>query len=81
MISTSPTLSVKFLLLYINHIELFYPICGAIYIPCVVSTLNSVGTPTSIHLLFYVILFENVMSLHRTKGTFIGLLDAKRSTE
>lgn len=31
--------------------------------------------------MFYWILFENVMSLHRTKATFIGLLDAKRSNE
>lgn len=35
----------------------------------------------SIHLLFYWILFENVMSLHRTKATFIGLLEAGRANE
>lgn len=61
--------------------EVEVPVWGAIYIPCVITTLNSVGTPRSIHLLFYWILFENVMSLHRTKATFIGLLDAKRSNE
>ncbi|KAL8193642.1 hypothetical protein R6Q57_026777 [Mikania cordata] len=61
--------------------EVEVPIWGAIYIPCIITTLNSVGTPRSIHLLFYWILFENVMSLHRTKATFIGLLDAKRSNE
>lgn len=61
--------------------EVDVPIWGAIYIPCIITTLNSVGTPRSIHLLFYWILFENVMSLHRTKATFIGLLDAKRSNE
>ncbi|GJY57913.1 hypothetical protein Tco_0457805 [Tanacetum coccineum] len=61
--------------------EVEVPVWGAIYIPCIITTLNSVGTPRSIHLLFYWILFENVMSLHRTKATFIGLLDAKRSNE
>lgn len=35
----------------------------------------------SVHLLFYWILFENVMSLHRTKATFIGLLEAGRANE
>ena len=35
----------------------------------------------SIHLLFYWILFENVMSLHRTKATLIGLLEAGRANE
>ena len=35
----------------------------------------------SIHLLFYWILFENVMSMHRTKATWIGLLEAGRANE
>lgn len=61
--------------------EVEVPKWGAIYIPCIITTLNSVGTPRSIHLLFYWILFENVMSLHRTKATFIGLLEAKRANE
>ncbi|XP_024985956.1 glucomannan 4-beta-mannosyltransferase 2-like isoform X2 [Cynara cardunculus var. scolymus] len=61
--------------------EVHIPTWGSIYIPCIITTLNAVGTPRSIHLLFYWILFENVMSLHRTKATFIGLLDAKRSNE
>lgn len=38
-------------------------------------------TTRSIHLLFYWILFENVMSLHRTKATLIGLLEAGRANE
>nr|GMD28453.1 glucomannan 4-beta-mannosyltransferase 2-like [Ipomoea batatas] len=61
--------------------EVEIPKWGAIYIPCIITTLNSVGTPRSIHLLFYWILFENVMSFHRTKATFIGLLEAKRANE
>lgn len=35
----------------------------------------------SLHLLVFWILFENVMSLHRTKATFIGLLDGVRVNE
>ncbi|KAK8601720.1 hypothetical protein V6N12_051548 [Hibiscus sabdariffa] len=61
--------------------EVKVPIWGAVYIPSVITILNSVGTPRSIHLLFYWILFENVMSLHRTKATFIGLLEAGRVNE
>ncbi|KAK8598659.1 hypothetical protein V6N13_094623 [Hibiscus sabdariffa] len=61
--------------------EVKVPIWGAVYIPSVITILNSVGTPRSIHLLFYWILFENVMSLHRTKATFIGLFEAGRANE
>ncbi|KAI9080137.1 hypothetical protein K1719_037815 [Acacia pycnantha] len=61
--------------------EVHVPIWGAVYIPSIITILNSVGTPRSVHLLFYWILFENVMSLHRTKATFIGLLEAGRANE
>ncbi|KAK7262210.1 hypothetical protein RJT34_29773 [Clitoria ternatea] len=61
--------------------EVHVPIWGAVYIPSVITILNSVGTPRSIHLLFYWILFENVMSLHRTKATLIGLLEYGRANE
>ncbi|KAH7542046.1 hypothetical protein FEM48_Zijuj02G0031900 [Ziziphus jujuba var. spinosa] len=61
--------------------EVYVPIWGAVYIPSIITILNSVGTPRSIHLLFYWILFENVMSLHRTKATLIGLLEAGRANE
>ncbi|MED6206029.1 Glucomannan 4-beta-mannosyltransferase 2 [Stylosanthes scabra] len=61
--------------------EVHVPIWGAVYIPSIITILNSVGTPRSIHLLFYWILFENVMSLHRTKATIIGLLEAGRANE
>ncbi|XP_068310778.1 glucomannan 4-beta-mannosyltransferase 2-like [Pyrus communis] len=61
--------------------EVYVPIWGAVYIPSIITILNSVGTPRSIHLLFYWILFENVMSLHRTKATLIGLLETARSNE
>ncbi|XP_019453901.1 PREDICTED: glucomannan 4-beta-mannosyltransferase 2-like [Lupinus angustifolius] len=61
--------------------EVHVPIWGAVYIPSIITILNSVGTPRSIHLLFYWILFENVMSLHRTKATLIGLFEAGRVNE
>ncbi|KAD7479962.1 hypothetical protein E3N88_03098 [Mikania micrantha] len=56
--------------------EVQVPKWGAVYIPSIISLLNAVGTPRSFHLLVFWILFENVMSLHRTKGTFIGLFEA-----
>ncbi|GKV34269.1 hypothetical protein SLEP1_g42653 [Rubroshorea leprosula] len=61
--------------------EVVVPKWGAVYIPSIITLLNAVGTPRSIHLLVFWILFENVMSLHRTKGTFIGLLEAGRVNE
>ena len=35
----------------------------------------------SLHLIVFWILFENVMSLHRTKATFVGLFDLGRVNE
>ncbi|XP_031500146.1 glucomannan 4-beta-mannosyltransferase 9 [Nymphaea colorata] len=57
------------------------PKWGAVYIPSAITILNALSTPRSIHLLVFWILFENVMSLHRTKATFIGLLEAGRVNE
>lgn len=61
--------------------EVEVPKWGAVYIPAIITLLNAVGTPRSLHLLVFWILFENVMSLHRTKATFIGLLEAGRVNE
>nr|XP_027104838.1 glucomannan 4-beta-mannosyltransferase 9-like isoform X2 [Coffea arabica] len=61
--------------------EVQVPVWGAVYIPSVITLLNAVGTPRSFHLVIFWILFENVMSLHRTKATFIGLLEAGRVNE
>ncbi|KAI3871510.1 hypothetical protein MKW98_011565 [Papaver atlanticum] len=55
--------------------EVEIPKWAAIYIPCVITILNAFGTPRSVHLLAFWILFENVMSMNRTKATFIGLLE------
>lgn len=61
--------------------EIQVPKWGAVYIPTTITLLNAVGTPRSLHLVVFWILFENVMSLHRTKATFIGLLEAGRVNE
>ncbi|KAF9591110.1 hypothetical protein IFM89_002065 [Coptis chinensis] len=61
--------------------EVEIPMWGAVYIPCIITLLNAVGSPRSVHLLFFWILFENVMSLHRTKATLIGLLETGRVNE
>ncbi|CAA7400204.1 unnamed protein product [Spirodela intermedia] len=61
--------------------EVEIPKWGAVYIPSLITLINAVGTPRSLHLLVFWILFENVMSLHRTKATFIGLLEAGRVNE
>ncbi|CAM0909934.1 unnamed protein product [Alopecurus aequalis] len=61
--------------------EIEIPRWGYVYIPSIITLLNAVGTPRSIHLVIFWVLFENVMSLHRTKATFIGLLEAGRVNE
>lgn len=53
----------------------------AVYIPAIITVLNCVTTPRSMHLLIFWILFENVMSMHRVKATIIGLLEANRVNE
>ncbi|XP_054797306.1 probable glucomannan 4-beta-mannosyltransferase 9 [Prosopis cineraria] len=61
--------------------EVEVPKWGAVYIPSIITLLNAVGTPRSLHLLVFWVLFENVMSMHRTKATLIGLLEAGRANE
>ncbi|CAL9753048.1 unnamed protein product [Musa acuminata subsp. burmannicoides] len=61
--------------------EVEVPNWGLVYIPSTITLLNAVGTPRSLHLLVFWILFENVMSLHRAKATLIGLLEAGRVNE
>uniref|UniRef100_A0A8R7R7Q0 Glycosyltransferase 2-like domain-containing protein n=1 Tax=Triticum urartu TaxID=4572 RepID=A0A8R7R7Q0_TRIUA len=56
--------------------EVEVPKWGCVYIPTIITLLNAVGTPRSVHLVVFWVLFENVMSLHRAKATFIGLLEA-----
>ncbi|KAE8767352.1 mannan synthase 1-like [Hordeum vulgare] len=53
----------------------------AMYVPAIITLLNAVCTPRSWHLLVFWILFENVMSMHRSKATVIGLVEASRANE
>jgi beta-mannan synthase len=55
--------------------EVEMPLWGAIYIPSLITLMNGVATPKSLHLLVFWVVFENVMSLHRTRATLIGLFD------
>ncbi|KAH7855370.1 hypothetical protein Vadar_024115 [Vaccinium darrowii] len=61
--------------------EVHLPKPIAIYIPATITILNAACTPRSMHLLVFWILFENVMSLHRSKAAIIGLLEANRVNE
>ncbi|KAH7855010.1 hypothetical protein Vadar_020231 [Vaccinium darrowii] len=61
--------------------EVHLPKPIAIYIPVTITILNAACTPRSMHLLVCWILFENVMSLHRSKAAIIGLLEANRVNE
>ncbi|ONK73850.1 uncharacterized protein A4U43_C03F220 [Asparagus officinalis] len=61
--------------------EVEIPKWGMVYLPTTITLLNCVGTPRSIHLVIFWVLFENVMALHRCKAVFIGLLEAGRANE
>ncbi|XP_008783951.3 glucomannan 4-beta-mannosyltransferase 1-like [Phoenix dactylifera] len=61
--------------------EVEIPKWGVVYVPTTITLLNSVGTPSSFHLIIFWVLFENVMSLHRCKAVLIGLLEAGRANE
>ena len=66
----SSTLKVPVLSIIIFAFQIWY-----IYLKINIKT---IGWGRSVHLIVFWILFENVMSLHRTKATFIGLLEAGR---
>uniref|UniRef100_A0A0D9XH44 Glucomannan synthase n=1 Tax=Leersia perrieri TaxID=77586 RepID=A0A0D9XH44_9ORYZ len=53
----------------------------ALYVPALITLLNAACTPRSWHLIVFWILFENVMSMHRSKATLVGLLEATRANE
>ncbi|CAL0321247.1 unnamed protein product [Lupinus luteus] len=64
---------------FVQEVEV--PKWGAFYIPSIVTLLNAVGTPRSLYLLVFWVLFENVMSMHRTMATIMGLLEVGRVNE
>ncbi|XP_073000593.1 probable glucomannan 4-beta-mannosyltransferase 3 isoform X1 [Typha latifolia] len=55
--------------------EVTIPVWGTVYIPTAITLLNAIRNPSSIHLIPFWVLFENVMSMHRMKATMIGLLE------
>ncbi|XP_020693939.1 glucomannan 4-beta-mannosyltransferase 1 [Dendrobium catenatum] len=61
--------------------EIKIPKWALVHVPTAITLLNAVGTPSSIHLIVFWILFENVMSLHRSKAVIIGLCETGRATE
>ncbi|EPS73687.1 mannan synthase [Genlisea aurea] len=62
----------------IAHWVTFFFYC--IVIPATI-LVPEVHLSKSVHLLVFWVLFENVMSLHRSKATIIGLLEANRANE
>ncbi|EFJ35401.1 glycosyltransferase family 2 protein [Selaginella moellendorffii] len=61
--------------------EVNLPKWGSIYLPSMITLLNCMATPKSLPFLVFWVLFENVMSMHRTKATITGLLDIGRVNE
>ncbi|KAJ4761489.1 cellulose synthase like [Rhynchospora pubera] len=61
--------------------EVSVPVWGVAYIPTTITLLNAIRNPRLIHFIPFWILFENVMSMHRMKATFIGLFETGRVNE
>ncbi|KAF8772574.1 hypothetical protein HU200_005533 [Digitaria exilis] len=55
--------------------EVTVPLWGVVYVPTTITLIYAIRNPSSLHFIPFWILFENVMSFHRTKATFIGLLE------
>ncbi|XP_020255479.1 probable mannan synthase 3 [Asparagus officinalis] len=56
--------------------EVSIPVWGVVHIPTTITLLNAIRNPSSIHLIPFWILFENVMAMHRIRATLIGLTGA-----
>ncbi|XP_064943433.1 probable glucomannan 4-beta-mannosyltransferase 4 isoform X1 [Musa acuminata AAA Group] len=61
--------------------EVSIPIWGVVYIPTTITVLNAIRNPSSLHIMPFWILFENVMSMHRMKAALIGLLETASVNE
>ncbi|KAG2320907.1 hypothetical protein Bca52824_014120 [Brassica carinata] len=61
--------------------EVNIPAWSTFYIPSLITLFIIIATPRSFYLVIFWVLFENVMSMHRTKGTFIGILEGGRVNE
>ncbi|MQM05893.1 hypothetical protein Taro_038710 [Colocasia esculenta] len=61
--------------------QVYIPTWGVVYVPTTITLLNAVGTPSSFHLIILWVLFENVMSMHRTRAVIVGLLQVGKVNE
>ncbi|CAH9114094.1 unnamed protein product [Cuscuta europaea] len=61
--------------------EVDVPKWGTTYVPFVITIINILATPRSLHLVVFWILFENVMAVHRAKATIMGLFGVGRVNE
>ncbi|XP_048633261.1 probable glucomannan 4-beta-mannosyltransferase 15 isoform X3 [Brassica napus] len=61
--------------------EVKIPNWATIYVPSVITLLSAIATLRSFYLLIFWVLFENVMAMHRAKGTLIGLFEGGRVNE
>lgn len=61
--------------------EVNIPAWGVVYIPTSITLLNAIRNFSSIHIIPFWILFENVMALHRVKATIIGLWEGGSANE
>ncbi|XP_019059187.1 PREDICTED: probable mannan synthase 11 [Tarenaya hassleriana] len=61
--------------------QVHIPTWATVYAPSVISISNAIATPRSFYLVVFWILFENVNAMHRSKGSFIGMLEGGRVNE
>ncbi|PKA47100.1 putative mannan synthase 4 [Apostasia shenzhenica] len=61
--------------------EIKIPSWGVICIPTTITLLNAIRNISSIHIIPFWILFENVMAMHRMKATIVGLWEGGRANE
>ncbi|KAH0455291.1 hypothetical protein IEQ34_015323 [Dendrobium chrysotoxum] len=61
--------------------EISIPAWAVVYIPTTITFLNAIRNFSSIHLIPFWILFENVMAMHRVKATIVGLCEGDSANE
>ncbi|KAJ6801239.1 putative mannan synthase 3 [Iris pallida] len=61
--------------------EVSLPVWAVVHVPTTITILNAIRNPSSILLIPFWILFENVMAMHRFKATLIGLVEAGSAHE
>ncbi|XP_048560620.1 probable glucomannan 4-beta-mannosyltransferase 7 isoform X2 [Triticum urartu] len=61
--------------------ELYLPVWGVAYIPAVLLVVTAIRNPKNIHLLPFWILFESVMTMHRTRAALVGLFEFSEFNE